>query len=457
MSLNFFLENLNFLFHVGENNFFPQKLEISNVQAIANFFRYNLKKIFYSKIFFLNSILKYSFNLGGKAELCTDLFSIIDADFFFLHEKEKNLTFLNFKKFFKLNKDNHLAFFLNNLICSKATSLIILPRFIFHCSITLEKNRNYFVFQSNLMKICLSVLTNSFFFFFDQSPLEHSLSIIKGFNDFSLDLNGVKGKTFKNFGGSQFQIDKLSNLYKIAFFRLKQHKKCIKESRGREIFYYRRAFRFKFSLMESKKKTKIYKPANLNYFLDFKSNQGNFKNFLKFKKKEIEKFFLESFLILLNKISKYKGCWIISKLIQILHNPFLRKNPHLLNHMVLSSFSQSFIAGKNSGIFICFFLANYLGNLGIEKFPLCLKCFLVKNFKKAKGSNLKIFYLSSDLSSFFLSTLNLKTSWDFLLFFSTSSQFFFFLNNSLQKIFLLSNTELVKKKIFQRVSLKKKT
>jgi len=425
---------LSYIYYLGDIDYYPSKYSLSNFFSILDTFLNKISKKFINSCL----ILKCSYHFIHKNDLLYFLLKSLEKQKNDLIKFKKKESFVLKSKFYGGNPGFQISLFISSLILSRNFQNSVLYSLLKCTNSIEEEKQNLNFIDVNPRNFHLWFLILGCDYLPEFASLEHSITLLKGEIDFSMDLFGFSKKRIGYPGNNKLYTNEILHLYKEILL-----KKKIRKNSNLEISFYKNPnFSFFFRSRSNKKKKLKKIGISHGIYIKFLKNLNPFYIHLKdsnFDKvllqPNFEKNFFWSKIFLVIRNFSMENSLAVSKILNIFWINYFQKNHnifHLISDQFLfysyevkKSFSQKLI---NFFFIYQFFLINftcfcYCSNNSIEKFFIC-----------SHGIKPKTRHYLFDLFVFFFNSLNKKILWRKI--FSGS----FAITNEYLLFFILENT-----------------
>lgn len=428
---------LSYIYYLGDIDYYPSKYSLTNFFSIVDHF---LIKIFKKKI---NSclLLKCSYHFIHKNDLIFVLLKSLEKQKNEMIKFKKNSSFILKSKFYGGNPSFQITLFISNLISSRNFQNSVFYSLL-KCTNLTEENKqqiNFVDVNSKTFHLWFLILGSDFLPEF--ATLEHSITLLKGEVDFSMDLFGFSKKRIGYPGNNKFYTNEILHLYKEILL-----KKKIRKNFNLEISFYKKP-NFAFFLRFRSGKKKILKKIGVNkgIYSRFVKNLNPFYLYLKnfnfdrvLFQSNFEKSFFWSKIFLIIRNFSMENSLAVSKVLNIFWINSFRKN-HIIFHLILDQilFYSYEIKKSFSQKLVNFFFIYQLYLINLKCFCYCSNNILEKILICLHGLKPKTRYYLFGLLWFFFDNVNKKIQWkklfsgsfdianDYLLFFVLKETNFF--------------------------------
>jgi hypothetical protein len=430
---------LSYIYYLGEIDYYPSKYSLSSFFSILDHF---LKKIS-KKIINSCLILKCSYHFIHKNDLLYFLLKSLEKPKNDMNNFKKNKSFVLKSKFFGRNPGFQISLFFSNLILSRIFQNSALYSLLKCANFTEEEKQNINFINVNPKTFDLWFLNLGCDFLPEFASLEHSITILKGEIDFSMDFLGFSKKRIGYPGNNKLYTNEILQLYKEILVKKKIRKNFILEIN----FYKNPKFSFFFRSRSNKKKNLKKIGINDGIYSKFLKNLNPFYIYLKnssfermvFQSNFEKKFFWSKIFLTIRNFS-IENSLAVSKILNIFWINSFQKS-HIIFHLILDQvlFYSYEVKKSFSQKLINFFFIYQLLLINFTCFCYCSNNILENFFICFHGVKSKTRQYLFDLFVFFFNSVNKNVFWRKIFFGS------FDITNEYLVFFILKNTNFFSK------------
>nr|UXY88463.1 hypothetical protein Cry52Nrm3_p102 [Cryptomonas curvata] len=371
--------------------------------------------------FTANTIINFVFNQYAKINFIkiffAPFFTLFYKLFIFFNQLNQLIGFVKIEKREKENitiehipKLSRFKFanFLQDLLFSGLFSTDLLVNLFFEIEFFFEKKCQFLFDQ--FLNLFFWILFVNISLFLDQSIIEHSMSLIKSFNDFRIDLFGINKIQLLYENSDQLFTDTISNLYEISILQINQKNINFLFNKKTKVLNFRKNYKFRYIFSALRVKFKIKKNKFQELTIDTLLNKAKYKK-LKHERRfywfKINTFFFLNMINTLVDNFKIDTEYIFYKIIELYWFQFSLGKTHFINHITNDFFFHSslyIISQKNKRLL----LPNTFWWSNICNLLFCYKEWTGNIIKNTTYLDIKTRNHISNLFFLTLNNLNLK-------------------------------------------------